>query len=116
MEDGKRSLFDLLDYVKEKQKAEVREKEKDASIRSVHMSAIEQTIGFLKLRIDSTYKLARECKLEHVLGNIMLLGENLDKTFKPYSMTKEEFEKYILARSSFIKDIASILRESCWFA
>jgi hypothetical protein len=46
----------------------------------------------------------------------MLLGENLDRTFKPYSMTKEEFEKYILARSSFIKDIASILRESCWFA
>jgi hypothetical protein len=116
MEEGKRKLFDLLDHVKEKQKAEIREKEKDESIKAVHMSAIEQTIGFFKLRIDSTYKLARECKLEHVLSNIMLLGENLDRTFKPYSMTKEEFEKYVLARSSFIKDIAGILRESCWFA
>ena len=83
---------------------------------SIHMSSIEQTIGFLKSRINSTYKFASECKLEYVLGDIMLLGENLDRILKPYSMTKEEFEKYILARSSFIKDIADILRESCWLA
>jgi|YelNatPaOPRAMG01_1025707.scaffolds.fasta_scaffold70110_5 hypothetical protein len=116
MEEGKYRLFDLLDKMKEKQKSEIREKEKNESMKAIHLSAIEQTIGFLKLRIDTTYKFARECKLEYVLDNFMMLGENLDRAFKPYSVSKEEFEKYIIARSAFIKDIADILRESCWFA